>query len=64
MGVGGYTAGILASKFGLGPAADPAYSNVVGGAICTLLITTILPLARHLLRYRDLYLSPSVRPHH
>lgn len=44
MGVGGYTTGILASEFGLPPAATLPIATVAGGILCTLLFLPCLPL--------------------
>lgn len=44
MGVGGYIVGILASEFGLPPAATLPIATLAGGAICTLLLLPTLPL--------------------
>jgi len=44
MGVGGYTAGIFTSEFGLSIAVTLPLSAILGGFICTLLLLPCIPL--------------------
>jgi branched-chain amino acid transport system permease protein len=44
MGAGGYIAGILASEFGLPPAATLPIATLAGGILCTVLFFPCLPL--------------------
>ncbi len=44
MGVGGYTAALLNSHFGLPPAVTVPVATVLGGVICTILLLPCLPL--------------------
>jgi branched-chain amino acid transport system permease protein len=44
MGVGGYTAALLNSHFGLPPAVTVPVATILGGAICTVFLLPCLPL--------------------
>ena len=44
MGIGGYTAGIIASEFGLPPVLTLPIATFLGGAVCTLLLMPTLRL--------------------